>query len=84
MQGSAPQNGAGAGAGAGGASALHTYDQCFHLIDESTGQPIANRCYRITVNGRIYEGRTDSDGRTTRVGSDAAHTARIEVFGEGI
>ncbi len=70
--------------GASGYSEAHRYDQSFHLIDEGTGEPIANRSYRITVDGSIYEGRTDADGKTQRVSADSAHTARIEIFAEGV
>ena len=40
------------------------FDQQFWLLDEITGEPVADRTYRITMNGRTYEGRTDADGKT--------------------
>ncbi|MDR2853124.1 MAG: PAAR domain-containing protein [Burkholderiaceae bacterium] len=59
------------------------YDQHFHLLDEQTGEALANRRYRITVNGVAFEGRTDGDGKTRKVGANAPHDVTIEVFAEG-
>lgn len=62
----------------------HLYDQQFHLIDEANGEPVANRAYRIKVNGRIYEGKTDANGKTQRISADGPYSATIEVFAEGV
>jgi uncharacterized protein (DUF2345 family) len=44
---------------------LVLYDRYFVLIDQETGQPIANQRYRIvTEQQKIVEGITDSSGFT--------------------
>lgn len=59
------------------------YDQHFVLTDGQTGQALANRYYRMTCNGKISEGKTDSKGRTKKVSSDDAAEVTIEVMPEG-
>ena len=42
-----------------------THDQRVRMVDLSTGMPLANQRYRITLeDGQIVEGRTDADGMT--------------------
>lgn len=67
-----------------GTSETHPYDQRFQLADEANGEPLANRFYRIRVQGAIYEGRTDSQGCSQRISAGEAHMATIEIFGEGV
>jgi len=86
------------GAGAGAASATvarqavpsktegseaEGFDQQFLLTDEVTGEPLANRFYRLTWNGKTIDGNADDEGLTKRVEADAAVEVRIEIFPEG-
>ncbi|AQV95606.1 PAAR domain-containing protein [Cupriavidus necator] len=69
------------------AQALHSgepasYDQRIQLLDETSGQPLANRRYRLIGESGSHEARTDSNGFTTPVFADRAATVRLEVFGE--
>lgn len=59
------------------------YDQHFVLTDEETGQPLANRHYRMTCNGKVIEGKTDSNGKTEKVSSDDPAEVTIEIMPEG-
>lgn len=59
------------------------YDQHFEVLDEVTGQPMANRRYRITVDGLSFEGVTDSEGRTQRILAKDAMQATLEVLPGG-
>lgn len=59
------------------------YDQHFLLADEATGSPLVNRYYRMSCNGRIIEGKTDSDGKTEKVVSDDPVEVTIEIMPEG-
>lgn len=59
------------------------FDQHFLLTDEVTSEPLANRFYRMTWNGRTIKGYTNDAGLTERVAADAAVTVQIEVFPEG-
>ena len=59
------------------------YDQHFVLTDEETGQPLSNRYYRMTCNGKVIEGKTDSNGKTEKVYSDDPGEVTIEIMPEG-
>ena len=59
------------------------YDQHFYLADEVTSKPLAKRFYRMTCNGRVVEGYTDGNGRTTKVEADDPADVKIEIFPEG-
>lgn len=59
------------------------YDQIFHLTDDVTGEPLANRHYRMTFNGEVIEGKTDNEGRTSKVIADDPGEVQIEIFPEG-
>lgn len=59
------------------------YDQHFVLTDDETGQPLANRHYRMTCNGKVIEGKTDSNGKTEKISSDDPAEVTIEVMPEG-
>lgn len=59
------------------------YDQHFILTDEETGEPLANRQYRMTCNGKVTEGTTDANGKTAKVSSDDSAEVTIEVMPEG-
>lgn len=59
-----------------------SHDQRIQLLDEASGQPLANWRYCVTGENGTHEGRTDSNGFTTRVFADRPMTVRLEVFGE--
>ena len=59
------------------------YDQHVLLTDEVTGQPLANRHYRMHFNGKTIEGKTDEQGRTEKVLSDEPAEVTIEIMPEG-
>jgi uncharacterized Zn-binding protein involved in type VI secretion len=59
------------------------YDQHFHLTDEVTGQSLGNRFYRMTCNGRVIEGYSDSNGHTSKIETDDPAEVTIEIFPEG-
>lgn len=59
------------------------FDQHFLLTDEVTGEPLANRFYRLTWNGKTIDGNTNDEGLTERVEAEAAVDVRIEIFPEG-
>jgi type VI secretion system secreted protein VgrG len=59
------------GAGDGAPPALKVphssadHDQRVRMVDMSTGEPLANQRYRVTMeDGQIVEGRTDAEGLT--------------------
>lgn len=65
------------GAGDGGAMAMRMpdsivkHDQRVRMVDLSTGMPLADQRYRITLeDGQMVEGRTDTDGMTQDFSSD--------------
>jgi len=64
-------------------TAPETYDQHFHLLDEASGEPLANRRYRITIDSKTFEGVSDGDGKTKVVSAQSAIGARLEVLPEG-
>lgn len=56
------------------------FDQGFQLRYEDTGEPVANRAYKMTTSsGAVVRGRTDAAGRTVRVNSDSPETVTIEI-----
>ncbi|MGJ7582318.1 PAAR domain-containing protein [Variovorax sp. RHLX14] len=57
-------------------------DQRFLVRDESTGQPVANRLYRLSYLGGLVQGRTDAQDHTEFVSGSVGSEIRIEVFGE--
>jgi uncharacterized Zn-binding protein involved in type VI secretion len=59
------------------------YDQHFLLEDENTGQPVAHRFYRLTLNGKTIEGQTDEHGKTEKVFAERPDEVTIEVMPEG-
>lgn len=59
------------------------FDQHFLLQDEVTGEPLAHRKYKITCNGKVFEGRTGIDGKTERIETNDPASAEIHVFAEG-
>jgi uncharacterized Zn-binding protein involved in type VI secretion len=59
------------------------YDQHFHLTDEETNAPLANRAYRMTCNGQVTEGKTDASGKTATIAADDPADVSVEVFPEG-
>lgn len=66
-----------------GDSQAEGFDQHFLLTDEVTGEPLANRFYRLIWNGKTIEGHSNEEGLTARVEADAAIDVKIEVFPEG-
>lgn len=59
------------------------YDQYFLLRDQQTGDPLPDRHYRLTFNGKTIEGKTDADGKTATVAADDPSEVVIEVMPEG-
>jgi uncharacterized Zn-binding protein involved in type VI secretion len=57
----------------------HGFDQQFHLVDESTGQPLSGQKFRITWPGGSIEGTSDTEGLTPRVTWHEAASVRIEL-----
>jgi len=76
------------GAGDGGMLSLQIYesdveyDQHVRLVDLSTGEPLAEQRYRVTVeDGQVLEGRTNADGVTQHFSSDIPFAQyRIEAI----
>lgn len=58
--------------------------QRFHICDEDSKAPIANRLYRLHYPGGMLEGRTDADGYTDWVSGIDGASCSIEVFGEAV
>lgn len=59
------------------------YDQHFVPTDQQTGEPLADRFYRMRFNGKTIEGRTDSEGMTLRAFADDPSEVTIEIMPEG-
>jgi len=56
------------------------YDERFHIIDETTKEPLSHCSYRITAsNGQTWEGISDVDGFTKRVYTDSQVDLSIEI-----
>lgn len=54
------------------------YSGRFRAIDESTGAAVADLAYFIQMpNGRVIEGRTDTEGYTERVSSEKPESVRL-------
>lgn len=61
-------------------SATDDYDLYFHVVD-AAGAPMIDWPYRIEVaGGEPVEGRTDSEGSTSKVVSTAAARAVLHVY----
>ncbi|MBB2926963.1 hypothetical protein [Paraburkholderia silvatlantica] len=59
------------------------YDQCFHLSNPRTGQPLRDMPYRIiTDDGDEIDGRTDARGYTQRISAYDASSATLHVLEE--
>lgn len=53
----------------------------FVLTEHHSGTRLANQCYRITLDsGRVIEGKTNADGETDLVTSNASELAQIEIL----
>jgi uncharacterized Zn-binding protein involved in type VI secretion len=63
--------------------AAKDYDQQFQVLDEVTGEPVANRRYRLTIGGMRFEGTTDHEGKTQRVSAKRGLDAHLDVLPEG-
>jgi len=49
-------------------SRVKMFDETFRAVDKVSGMPIANQPYRIeTMQGDVFEGVTDDQGRTSRI-----------------
>ncbi|MDH5823547.1 PAAR domain-containing protein [Luteimonas sp. RD2P54] len=60
------------------------YDEGFVLRSSLTGQPLANRNYRVFhADGRCETGTTDAESATHIVKSNCCETLRIELEEEG-
>lgn len=59
------------------------YDQQFQVLDEVTGEPVANRRYRLTIGGMRFEGTTDHEGKTQRVSAKSGLDAELDILPEG-
>ncbi|MGQ5522931.1 PAAR domain-containing protein [Chitinimonas sp. PSY-7] len=68
---------------ANNSSSSGEFDQHFQLLDELTGEVLANRFYRIHTPSGIIEGRTGADGLTKKVASKHADKVEIEIYPEG-
>jgi hypothetical protein len=54
----------------------------FRLVDQASGQPIANRRVRVRCSdGQVLDASTDADGYTPWVERDAAHILDFELLG---
>jgi type VI secretion system secreted protein VgrG len=52
----------------------------FVLCDQLTGQPLANRPYRIELaDGKVVEGRTSAKGETSLTTSDIAQGIKLKL-----
>lgn len=61
-----------------------TFDQHFQVMDEASGELAVGRRYRLTIEGKTFEGMTDGQGKTKAISASEALIAKIEVFGEGV
>jgi uncharacterized Zn-binding protein involved in type VI secretion len=62
------------------ADAATKYDMHFLLKDKTTGAPLADMPYRITLaSGQEVTGNTDKTGHTQKVKSDSAEVAKLEA-----
>lgn len=78
------------GAGDGGAISMRMpesvveHDQRVRLVDLSTGEPLVDQRYRVTMeDGKVIEGRTGEDGMTQEFKSDIPFNSYvIEALGD--
>lgn len=56
------------------------YGQKFVLQDELTGEPLANVCYEIYMNGEIIHGRSDKEGFTELITSKTEAELEIKII----
>lgn len=57
------------------------YDEQFHLVQFGSDQPLSHVRYRIVAStGELFEGWTDADGYTARVGTRHPAVLRVEVY----
>lgn len=62
-------------------SAGEGYDLDFQVIDESSGAPVADWPYNIELaSGQHVMGRTDQDGKTSKVAAAYAEDAILRVY----
>ncbi|MGB7196094.1 MAG: PAAR domain-containing protein [Collimonas pratensis] len=62
----------------------HEFDQHFYLTDDSTGEALQNRLYRMHYSGGVVEGRTNDAGVTKTISAGAGEEVKIEIFAEGM
>src|SRR5690606_31561135 len=61
------------------------FDEAFVLRSKKTGQPLANRAYRvIRADGSVEEGVTDENGSTHIVVTGDSEDLQIEVGGRPV
>lgn len=61
---------------------LQGYSENFIAQDKESGDILANTRYRITTaDGSVYEGRTDSEGKTAEIFGAAKSKINIELLG---
>jgi uncharacterized Zn-binding protein involved in type VI secretion len=58
------------------------YGQRFLLLDELTGEPLANICYEIEKSSEIIHGKTDENGYTEVISGDSAEDVKIHIIYE--
>ncbi len=56
------------------------YGQKFVLQDELTGEPLANVCYEIYMNGETFHGKTDKEGFTHFITSETEEELEIRII----
>ncbi|MFC0250765.1 PAAR domain-containing protein [Massilia consociata] len=59
------------------------FDQHFLLTDQQTGEPLRDRHYRLTCNGKTVGGKSDANGMTQKIAADDPLEVIIEVLPEG-
>ncbi|WP_087086962.1 PAAR domain-containing protein [Caballeronia catudaia] len=65
---------------ASSAAPASVFDQQVILRSRSTGKPLAGVRFRArSASGRIFEGVTDSSGRTERIKTNAAESLHFEI-----
>ena len=78
------KGGAGQGEGAASADQTHAaYDEQLRLVDQTTGEPLADCPYVVLHNDRVVaRGRTDEEGMTVRVQSGNSEAEMTVVWGD--
>lgn len=70
----------GAASFASSSALASVFDQQVILRSRSTGKPLAGVRYRArSASGRIFEGMTDTSGRTERIKTNAAESLHFEI-----